>query len=103
MIEPNPAPRKGETAIEFGILVVAEALVVAADLPEPVQPESGMVPVIDIARDPPAAMQGAAGAEPRVRHPCGRPLEATDALRIHWRDERRCAPGGEILDATESG
>ena len=61
-IEPDPTARKSEPVIVFGVFVVREGRVVAPDVPEPLDPEAGVVAVIDPAGFGPATVGGAPGA-----------------------------------------
>ena len=93
----TPPPRLPKAVVELRILVVAEGGVIAADRAEPREPDTRVMPVVHVARRPPAAMARAAGPEAGVGYPGRRSGEAGVPAGVHHRrHRRRVAPGKAV-------
>src|SRR4051812_8420612 len=68
-VEEDASAERTLPAVQLGVLVVSEALVVTANASEKVEPKRGVVPVIHEPARAPSAVSRAAGSEWRVREP----------------------------------
>ena len=87
-IQPDPPARRAQPVVQFGILVMAEARVIAADKLKPVQIHRRVMAVIDLARAAPAAMRRPARTQGRIHDPGGGALKTALAARIHRHHHR---------------
>lgn len=98
-VQPHPPAGQAQPVIVFGIFVMAEGRVIAADLAEPVKPEPGVMAMVDPARMPAAAMGGPARAQRRVDRPgAGRGEAALGPGIENGGDRGGLGPGGQRSD-----